>query len=111
MAVRTRNGRVVTDEDLDRMAADAEAGYDLSTWTPRRGRPPLDAGPSGSHAPRLSTRVPQGLHDDVVMYAAEAGMTVSQLLRSMIEGYVLQRSTGTRKRDDPGSSRAGGPAG
>jgi hypothetical protein len=31
MAVRTKNGRVVTDADLDRMADEAEAGYDLST--------------------------------------------------------------------------------
>jgi len=93
MAARTRGGRIVSDEDLDRMAAEAEAGFDLSTWTPRRGRPPLDIESAGSHAPRLATRVPQRLHDDVVRLAAEDGLSVSEVLRGLLESYVQGRST------------------
>jgi hypothetical protein len=86
-------GRIVTDEDLDRMAVEAEAGFDLSTWTPRRGRPPLDIESAGGHAPRLATRVPQRLHDDVVRLAAEDGVSVSEVMRGLLEGYVRGRST------------------
>ena len=67
------------------MAAKAEAGFDLSTWTPRRGRPPLDIESAGSHAPRLATRVPQRLHDDMVSLAAEDGLSVSEVLRGLLE--------------------------
>lgn len=98
MAVRTRGGRAVTDDDLDRMATEAEAGFDLSTWTPRRGRPSLGDGPSGVHAPRLATRVPQRLHDDVVRYAAEDGVSVSEVMRDLLEGYVRRRSLGPDRR-------------
>ena len=82
------------------MAAEAEAGLDLSTWT-RRGRPPLDAGSPGTHAPRLATRVPQQLHDEVVKLAVEDGTTVSQLLRDLLEGYVRQRSSRAAKARRP----------
>ena len=107
MPVRTRSGRVVTDDELDRMAGEAEAGFDVSTWTVRRGRPPLDTGTPGAHAPRLATRVPQRLHDDVQRYAAQDGITVSQLLRSLLEGYVHQRSG---HGDQPARRARRGPA-
>lgn len=93
MAVRTKQGRVVTDDDLDRMAAEAEAGFDLSSWTPRRGRPSLPGGTPGVHAPRLATRVPQRLHDDVVFYASREGKSVSEVMRDLLESYVRGRST------------------
>jgi hypothetical protein len=106
--VRARGGREVTDDELDRLAAEAEVGFDLSTWTPRRGRPPLGAGTAGAHAPRLAARVPQRLHDDILRYAAMDGLTVSQLLRSLLEGYVRQRSG---QGDQSGRSLRGGPVG
>lgn len=96
MAVRTKRGRVVADADLDRMAAEAEAGFDLSSWMPRRGRPSLSSGAPGVHAPRLATRVPQRLHDDVVFYAAKDGKTVSEVMRDLLEGYVRGRSKAPR---------------
>jgi hypothetical protein len=33
--MRTKNGRAVTDEKLDQMVEEAEAGFDLSDWVPR----------------------------------------------------------------------------
>ena len=92
MAVRTRNGRVVTDADLERMAAEAEAGYDLSTWKRRPGRPPLDAARTGEHSPRIATRVPERLRAEVTFYAAEDGKSVSEVLRDLVEEYVARRS-------------------
>jgi hypothetical protein len=109
MAVRTRSGRAVADEDLDRMAAEAEAEFDLSTWT-RRGRPPLDASLPGTHAPRLATRVPQGLHDNVVKLAADDRVTVSELMRSLLERYVRERSRPAAVPHRPAIRKGDGPA-
>ncbi len=33
--LRSKSGRVLTEEDIARLAAEAEAGVDLSTWKPR----------------------------------------------------------------------------
>lgn len=33
-----------TDDDIERMANEAEAGYDLTTLRPRGGRPPMGSG-------------------------------------------------------------------
>src|SRR5664279_1852376 len=43
--ITTKSGRILTDDDLDRLAERAEEGFDLSTWTPRPGRPSLSASP------------------------------------------------------------------
>jgi hypothetical protein len=34
-------GKPVTEADIERMAAEAEAGYDVTTLRPRGGRPPM----------------------------------------------------------------------
>ena len=51
--VKAKDGRVLTDSDIERMADEAKRGFDLSTWTPRRGRPPLGV-TAGSHSPRIA---------------------------------------------------------
>ena len=72
MPVTTKSGRRLTDEDLERLADEAEQGFDLSTWRPRAGRPSLDAG-STEHSPRVSVRIPAPLRDRVVAKAAREG--------------------------------------
>ena len=89
MPVTTRSGRQLTDDDLDRLADEAEAGYDLSQWRPRRGRPFLDAD-AGGHAPRISVRVPAGLRDRAADRAAAEGRSMSDVLRSLLEEYVRE---------------------
>jgi hypothetical protein len=98
VALRTKNGRVVTDADLARMAAEAEAGFDLSTWKRRPGRPSLGGARAGEHSPRLVTRVPEELRDEVTFYASAEGKSVSEVMRRLLEGYVEQRS---RERGAP----------
>ncbi len=39
MKVTTKSGRVLNDADLERIAARAEAGFDISAWRHRPGRP------------------------------------------------------------------------
>jgi hypothetical protein len=42
--ITTKSGHTLTEADVERLADEAERGYDLSTWVHTRGRPPLEAG-------------------------------------------------------------------
>ena len=102
MAVRTRHGRVVTDADLDRMADEAEAGYDLSTWRRRAGRPPLNGTSAGAHSPRVTTRVPEELRARVASRASSEGKSVSALMRGLLEAYASAASSTCCSTSRPG---------
>lgn len=85
----TRTGRRLTEADVERLADRAEAGFDLSTWAPRPGRPAL--GPrSGSEkaSPRIDVRIPEALHRRVTAMASARGQSVSQLIRTLLEEFV-----------------------
>ena len=97
MPVRMRHGEIITDGDLERLADEAETGYDLATWKRRPGRPPLDATRSGDHSPRLAVRVPEHVRADLERYAADEGKSVSQVLRGLAEEYVLRRAREARQ--------------
>jgi len=94
--MRTKDGRPLTDEDLDRLADAAEAGHDLSTWRRRRGRPSLATAPTGAPSPKIEARVPATLRRELTRYAAEDGKSVSQVVRDLAEQYVAQRRAGSR---------------
>lgn len=96
MAVTTRSGRHLTDEDLDRLADEAEAGYDLSRWRPRRGRPFLDP-IAGEHSPRISVRVPAVLRDRAAARAASEGRSVSDVVRGLLEEYAREPASADRR--------------
>ena len=85
--VKTRSGRTLSEADVDRLAAEVEMGLDLSTWKPRRGRPPLDAG-ANAHAPRIAVRVPSDVHRRVVARATKEGRSISEVVRDLLEGYA-----------------------
>lgn len=87
MPVITKSGRVLTEQDIDRLAEEAEAGFDLSNWRPRLGRPPLGETGSG-HSPRIEARVPEALHRRVSARAAREGRSVSQVVRALLEEYA-----------------------
>lgn len=89
MAVTTRSGRQLTDEDLDRLADEAEAGFDLSRWRPRRGRPFLDPD-ARERSPRISVRVPAVLRDRAAARAASEGRSMSDVLRGLLEEYARE---------------------
>lgn len=92
MALTTRTGKTLTDAELDELARRAEAGFDLATWVPRRGRPSLEAGAT-EHSPRVSVRVPASLRDRAAERAAHEGRTISEVLRSLLEAYAGSDST------------------
>jgi predicted HicB family RNase H-like nuclease len=85
--VTTRSGHRLTAADLERLADEAEAGYDLSTWKPWPGRPRLDPAAT-DHSPRIAVRVPGRLHRRVTSKAAREGRSVSQVVRGLLEDYV-----------------------
>lgn len=83
--------RSYVDRDLDRLADEAEAGYDLSEWKPRRGRPHLGGRSATQHSPRLGTRLPDDLNERFHRCVAADGKSVSQVLRELVEAYVEDR--------------------
>jgi predicted HicB family RNase H-like nuclease len=85
--VKTRSGRTLSEDDIERLAAEVEAGVDLSGWKPRRGRPPLDAA-AEAHAPRIAVRVPTDVHRRVVARATKEGRSISEVVRDLLEGYA-----------------------
>ncbi len=99
MAVTARNGRPLSDADLDRLAREADAGFDPARLRPRRGRPWLDADAT-EHSPRMTVRVPARLRDRVHARAVSEGRTVSEVLRALLEEYVRAADTGQAR---PGS--------
>jgi len=85
--VTTRNGRLLSEADIQRLADRLEEGIDLSTWQPRRGRPSLDANVR-EHSPRIAVRIPDALNDRVRTRAAREGRSVSDVVRALLEGYA-----------------------
>lgn len=85
--MRTKSGRVLTNDEIRRLADRAEAGYDLSKWSPRRGRPPLVTD-AIAHSPQIAARLPADLHRRFVERVTEEDRTVSDVIRSLVQGYV-----------------------
>jgi hypothetical protein len=84
--VKTKSGKVLTRKDIEAMADEAEAGYDLRTFRaePVPGRPSLGKGVS----PRISYRVPERLYSKAKARAKAEGRTVSELARDALNRYV-----------------------
>ena len=87
--MKTRSGRTLTRADLELLAAKAEAGFDLSRWSPKRGRPSLSASASG-HSPRVGARIREDTYERFVERVHAEGKTPSQVVRSLVEKYVGQ---------------------
>jgi hypothetical protein len=85
--VTTKSGKILTEEDMDRLADMFERGVDISRWKPRPGRPALDAG-SQAHAPRIAVRVPEELRKRAVERAAREGRSISAVVRDLLEAYA-----------------------
>lgn len=85
--MKTKTGRDLSDQDIERLADDAERGFDLSRWTPRRGRPRLEASATGP-SPRIVARVSPSLHARATQRAAIEGRTMSEVVRDLLEEYA-----------------------
>lgn len=81
----TKSGELLTHDDIEALADEAEAGYDLSKAKPI-GRPSL----SGLRipSPRVSFRVPDDVRIKAHEVASREGKSVSQLAREALERYL-----------------------
>ncbi len=87
-ALKTKSGVVLDKAAIEALAAEAEAGYDLSRWKRRvvkPGRPSL--GKEGT-SPRLEVRLAPGLYQKVKTRASRERRSISALAREAIEKYV-----------------------
>jgi CRISPR-associated endonuclease/helicase Cas3 len=93
---KLRNGRPLTEELVEDLAHEAEAGYDLATIHPRRaGRPSLGEGTS----PRVQYRVDSGTYEALLARARDEGRGVSEIARVALELY-LKHGRGVIRQED-----------
>lgn len=78
-------GAPINEQYIERVAREAERGYDLSKAT-RVGRPSL-TGDSG-HSPRVSFRLSDETRARAERVAQAEGKSVSQLAREALERYL-----------------------
>ena len=85
--LKTTKGTRLSKAAVDKLASEAEAGYDLSKAKRQRvgpGRPSLAEGES----PRISYRVAPALFDRAKKKAKAEGRTVSEVAREALQKYV-----------------------
>ena len=81
---RTKAGVELTDEVLDELAEQAEAGLDVTKLRRRPGRPPMGSGPADS----LPVRLDPELRRAVDERAAAEHTTASDVVREALRRYL-----------------------
>ena len=84
---RTKSGKVITDAEIERYAAEAEAGYDVDEMIRRRGkrgRPTLGSGPASVESVRLDPE----LRDALASRAEAEGTSTSEVIRQALREYL-----------------------
>lgn len=84
---RTKSGKVITDADVEKYAAEAEAGYDVDELIRRRGkrgRPTLGSGPASVESVRLDPE----LRDALASRAEAEGTSTSEVIRQALRDYL-----------------------
>jgi uncharacterized protein (DUF4415 family) len=83
----TKSGCPITDQDIENLAAEAEAGYDNESLLARRnkrGRPTLGNAPASVESVRLDPELRRQLLDR----ADAEGTTTSELIREALRRYL-----------------------
>ncbi len=80
----TSGGVVITDEVIERLAAEAEAGYDVEALRRRGGRKPMGSGPASVVPIRLDPE----LRAAVEARATSDGATTSDVVRRALRAYL-----------------------
>jgi hypothetical protein len=81
---RTRKGKPITDEMLEELADEAEAGLELSKLKRRPGRPPIGSGP----ADVVPVRLDPELRAQLTARAEADGETTSEVIRRALRSYL-----------------------
>lgn len=83
----TRSGKPITDADVQRLAEEAERGYDVDAVIARRskrGRPALGSAPASVESVRLDPE----LRDQLAARARADGTTSSEVIRQALRDYL-----------------------
>lgn len=83
----TKSGRPITDRVVEKLAAEAEAGYDVDGLIARRnkrGRPTIGAAPASVESVRLDPELRRQLTER----AQAEGTTPSELIREALRRYL-----------------------
>lgn len=83
----TRSGRPITDSEVEDLAAEAEAGYDvddLLARRPKRGRPSLGSAPATVESVRLDPE----LRHELAERAQAEGTTTSEIIREALRRFL-----------------------
>jgi hypothetical protein len=83
----TRSGQPITDSDVQALAAEAEAGYDvdrLIARRPKRGRPALGSSPASVESVRLDPE----LRLELLQRAQAEGTTTSEIIREALRRFL-----------------------
>ena len=84
--IRTKAGKVLTEEDIERIADEVESDGPVVFSAMRPvGRPSLDG---NGTSPRLSFRIPRDLWEAAAERAIEEERTVSAVAREALEKYL-----------------------
>lgn len=83
----TKSGKPITDKDIDKLAAEAEAGYDVDALIARRnkrGRPTIGTAAASVESVRLDPE----LRRQLIERAQSEGTTPSELIREALRRYL-----------------------
>jgi uncharacterized protein (DUF4415 family) len=83
----TASGRPITDAEVEALAAEAEAGYDveeLLARRPKRGRPALGSSPASVESVRLDPE----LRRELIERARADGTTTSEIIREALRRFL-----------------------
>lgn len=82
---RTPDGRVLAEADIERLGIEAEDGFPGKTLAkPRKGRPWLGDGPSGTRTVRL----PSTLNAALIARAEAEQVSPSDIIREALSDYL-----------------------
>ena len=81
---RSRGGIEMTDEVIERMADEAEAGLDVSNLRRRPGRPAMEAEPAKALAVRFDPELRQAIEER----AQTEGVTAGEVVRRALREYL-----------------------
>jgi hypothetical protein len=82
--IGTSRGKPITDADIERLADEAEAGYDIATLRPRGGRPAMGSGP----AEVVPVRLDPELRAAVEARATLDDTTTSEIIRQALRTFL-----------------------
>lgn len=83
----TDSGQPITDTEVEALAAEAEAGYDvdrLIARRPKRGRPTLGSAPANVESVRLDPE----MREELLQRARSEGTTTSEIIREALRRFL-----------------------